>query len=175
MAWRLVVLAALVAVVVASATAAAAAQQTPPDLSLPREEVREQNLHAYIELLRRDLRKDKAALVADLMDLTAVEETGFWPVYREYERRLTHLNDERIAALETYAREQGRFTTDIADALALRTLDLEARRTALMRDYYVKLKSTVLSPIEAARALQIEHQIQLLLDLQVAASLPMVR
>ena len=53
-------------------------------------------------------------------------------------------------------------------------LDLEARRTALKQKYYAKVKAA-LSPIKAAQALQIENQIQLLVDLQVAASLPLVK
>jgi hypothetical protein len=64
-------------------------------------------------------------------------------------------------------------TPTTANDLMVKALDLEAHRTALKQKYYGKLK-TALSPITAARAVQIENQIQLLIDLQIAASLPVV-
>jgi hypothetical protein len=53
-------------------------------------------------------------------------------------------------------------------------LDLEGRRNALKEKYYAKLK-TALPARTAARALQVENQIKLLVDLQIAASLPVAR
>jgi hypothetical protein len=62
----------------------------------------------------------------------------------------------------------------LANELALKALDLEARRTALKKTYYTKLAGAV-SPLTAAKALQMENQIQLIIDLQVAASLPVLK
>jgi hypothetical protein len=62
----------------------------------------------------------------------------------------------------------------MANDLMTRALDLESRRTALKQQYFTRLKAA-LSPVVAARALQIENQIQLLIDLQVAASLPVAK
>ena len=160
--------------IAAAVPVAAAAQQSAPAEPLPREEARERNLRAYIELLRRDVRTQKIAVIAEMMQMTDSEQREFWPVYREYERALATLYDERIAAIETYAEQYGRLTAATADSLALKVLDLEARRIALEQTYFTRLK-TVLYPIRAARALQIENQIELLVDLQVAASLPVVR
>lgn len=152
----------------------AAGQQPQAPQPLPKEEARERNLTAYIELLRSDLRTQKIAVFTELMQLTDAEDAAFWPVYREYEVELSRLNDERIAAIETYAKVYDNLTTVTADELAVKALDLEARRTALKQKFYAKLK-TAISPIKAARALQIENQIQLLVDLQVAASLPVLK
>jgi hypothetical protein len=65
-------------------------------------------------------------------------------------------------------------TDDVADRLARGALDLEGRRHALKMKYYDRFKSA-LSPKTAARFLQVENQILLLLDLQIAASLPVVQ
>ncbi|HZI78275.1 MAG TPA: hypothetical protein VFD69_02115 [Vicinamibacterales bacterium] len=163
--------AALFAVVVA---APVAAQQAAPAVPLPREEARERNLSAYVELLRSDLRAQKVAVLTELMQLTEAEDKAFWPIYREYELEQSRLNDERLAGIETYAKVYHQITSATANELAVKSLDLEARRTAVKKTYYTKLAAAV-SPMTAAKALQIENQIQLIIDLQVAASLPVLQ
>jgi hypothetical protein len=152
----------------------AVAQQARSEDPLPREQARERNLRAYTELLRSDLRAQKVAVITEIMHFTDEEDAVFWPIYREYELELSRLNDERLAAIETYSRIYSRLTATTANELAVKVLELEARRTALKQKYYGKLK-TALSPLTAARALQVENQIQLLIDLQVAASLPVAQ
>jgi len=56
--------------------------------------------------------------------------------------------------------------------MAVAALGLEAKRHALKVSYYDKFKAAV-SPKTAARFLQVENQILLILDLQIAASLPL--
>jgi hypothetical protein len=58
--------------------------------------------------------------------------------------------------------------------MAARALDLEGRRHALKEKYFARFK-TVLPTVTAFRFFQIENQILLLLDLQIAASLPVIK
>ena len=178
---RSVMLALLVAVglpLLAAAQAKPAVPAQPADASqgsnpLPRNEARERNLRAYAELLRSDLRTQKVAVITEMMQFSEKDDVAFWPIYREYELELSRLNDDRLRLIETYAKTYTKMTPTTANDLMVKALDLEAQRTALKQKYYGKLK-TALSPITAARAVQIENQIQLLIDLQVAASLPVV-
>jgi hypothetical protein len=137
------------------------------------EETREANLRAYIDLLRSDVRAQSVAIIAELMQLNEADDKAFWPVYREFEGDLTKINDARIALIHEYADNYGALTDARADTLAHRALDLEGRRTELKTKYYDRLRMVV-SPKVAARFIQIENQILLLLDLQIAASLPIV-
>ena len=164
----------LAAAIAAVTLTAGTMAQTSPAVQLPRDEAREMNLRAYTELLRSDVRAQKVAVFTQMMAFTESEDAAFWPIYREHELELSRLNDERLAAIEAYAKAYTSLTPTVADQLAQKALDLEARRTALKQKYYKKVKA-VLSPIRAAQALQIENQIQLLVDLQVAASLPLVK
>ena len=50
-------------------------------------------------------------------------------------------------------------------------MDLDTRRKATLNKCFEKVK-TALSPRTALRFLQVEHQLQLIIDLQIAASLP---
>lgn len=151
----------------------AASAQTASKLMTP-EETRDTNLRAYTELLRADLRADKVAVITEVMQFTEDEDKKFWPVYREHEAALSRLNDERMKFIEDYAAAYTALTDEAADRLAKAALDLEGKRHDEMVAYYNKLKAA-LTPRTAARALQVEHQLLLILDLQIAASLPIAQ
>lgn len=135
---------------------------------------RELNLKAYVELLRSDLRTEKAAIITQVMGFTEAEDQAFWPIYRQYEADLARVNDDRLNGIETYAKNYASLSDAMATDLMTRALDLEARRVALKQKLFAQLKSA-LPAKTAARALQVENQILLLLDLQVASSLPVVQ
>ena len=129
------------------------------------------NLTAYVELLRSDVRTSKVAIITEVMGFTEAEDAAFWPIYREYDLEMSKLADERVGLIRDYAADYGTLTDEDAAALASRALDLEARRTAARAKCYERVK-TALSPRTALRFLQVEHQLQLLIDLQIAAALP---
>jgi len=129
------------------------------------------NLHAYAELLRSDVRTQKVAIITEVMGFTEAEDAAFWPVYREYDLEMAKLGDERVSLIEEYANAFDKMNDAIADKLATRALDLEARRQAVKAKCYERVKK-VLSPQTALRFLQVEHQLQLVIDLQISASLP---
>jgi hypothetical protein len=129
------------------------------------------NLSAYAELLRSDVRTLKVAIITEVMGFTEAEDAAFWPIYREYDAEMAKLGDERVALIGEYASNYSKMTDAIADKLASRALDLEARRHAVKARCYERVKAA-LSPQTALRFLQVEHQLLLLIDLQISASLP---
>lgn len=135
---------------------------------------RDANLRAYVELLRSDVRSQKIAILTEVMKFTEAEDAKFWPIYREYDTELSKINDDRLALIKEYAGNYEKMTDAVADRLARGALDLEARRNAVKLKYYDRFKSA-LSAKTAARFLQVENQILLLLDLQISASLPVVQ
>ena len=129
------------------------------------------NLSAYAELLRSDVRAQKVAIITEVMGFTEKEDAAFWPLYRQYDLEMAKLGDERTALVADYAKSYSDLTDETADRLAKRALDLEARRQALKSTYYERIKAAV--PARTAmRFLQVEHQLLLLIDLQIAALLP---
>ena len=159
------ILSVAVLAVAASAAAGAQAPQGKPssDQSL--------NIAAYVELLRSDLRTQKVAIITEVMGFTEAEDKAFWPIYREYDTEMSRLGDERIAMIKEYANVFASLSDPQAAALASKALDLEARRHAAKAKCYERVKAA-LSPRTALRFLQVEHQLQLVIDLQVAANLP---
>jgi hypothetical protein len=161
-------------IVALTAGAHSAAAQTPKAPPAATDDTREVNMRAYTELLRSDIRGQTSAIITEVMQFTEAEDAKFWPIYREFEAELAKINGERIALITDYADHYSALTDEVADKLARRALDLEARRQALKATYYDKIKAA-LSSKTAARFIQVENQILLLLDLQIAASLPLAR
>ncbi len=158
--------------VIAAVLSAAGASAQQPSSAAP--QTKDMNLRAYVELLRADVRGQKVAILTELMEFTEAEDKAFWPIYREYDVELSKINDERVSGIEEYAQNYTKVTDALADKLALKALELESQRTALKEKYYGRFKAA-LSPKTAARFLQVENQLLMILDLQIAASLPIVQ
>jgi hypothetical protein len=58
-----------------------------------------------------------------------------------------------------------------ADELIHNALDYQKQRGELLAKYYERMKQSM-GAITAARFLQVEHQLLLIIDLQIASSLP---
>jgi hypothetical protein len=135
------------------------------------DESRDLNLRAYAELMRSDIRAQAVAIITGIMQFTDQEDAKFWPIYREFETELAKINDERLKVIVEYAASYDTLTDATADRLATAALSLESRRQTLKANYYDRFKAA-LPAKTAARFLQVENQLLLLLDLQIAAGLP---
>ncbi len=132
-----------------------------------------QNIQAYISLLRSNVRQDKAEEVGIVMHLSATDAAKFWPIYEDYDRELSKLNDLRIANIQDYANSYDQMTSEKADELIQKALSYRKLRSELLAKTYERVKQT-LGGVEAARFIQIEDQLLLIIDLQIYSSLPIV-
>jgi hypothetical protein len=129
---------------------------------------------AYIELLRSDIRAKKVAIITEVMQFTDAQARAFWPVYREYDLELSKIGDTRVELIEDYARNYETMTDEKAKELIQEALKLEGRRTKLKRKYFRKFDKALPSKT-VAKFLQLENQIDLLIDLQIASELPLIK
>lgn len=145
-----------------------------PALAQEMDDAELDQLERYVELVRSDLKKERVQLVGQAMDFSAEEAALFWPIYSEYEKEFTALGDERLILIGDYSAHYSSMTGEKAKELAARALDLEEKRTALKRRYVEKVEAAI-SPVVAARFLQVENQINTLLDLQISQRLPLIQ
>jgi hypothetical protein len=129
---------------------------------------------AYIELLRSDVKTKKVAIITEVMQFDDEQAKAFWPVYREYEVELSKMGDARIALIRDYAQNYETMTDEKAQELIQRALKLEERRTKLKKRYFKKFDKA-LSSKTVAKFFQLENQINLLIDLQIASELPLIK
>ncbi len=132
------------------------------------------SIDSDIEVLRANIRADKMQLVTDEMHLSDGEAKTFWPIYREYDADLTKLNDQKVDLLKEYANSYDSLTSEKVQSLARRNFELQKARVDLRERYFTRIAHGV-SPQTAARFVQVEDRIDLLLNLQLAASVPMVQ
>lgn len=128
----------------------------------------------YLEMLRSDIRTDKIAIVTQAMDFNEDQAAAFWPVYKEYDVEVSKIGDMRIALLQDYAENYGQMTDAKAAEIMSKWFDLQQKRLDLRKAYYKKFEKAV-SGAMAAKFMQVDHQIGLLIDLQIAANLPLLQ
>ena len=128
----------------------------------------------YIQLLRSDVRTQKAVIITKAMQFTDEESSAFWPVYREYEHELSKIFDDRIELIQDYAQNFYNLTDDESKELAKKAFAMEKRITKLKKKYFKKI-TKALSANMAARFIQVENRINLLIDLQIASVLPLIK
>ena len=139
----------------------------------PAQETQKKNMQEYISLLRSDVRQQKSEIMGAVMLLSAQDATKFWPIYSDYDAQLTKLNDQRVENIKEYARNYDQMTDEKADELVQKSLAYQKQRAELLAQTYDKVKQA-LGAVTAARFAQVEHQLLLIIDLQIASSLPIV-
>ena len=63
----------------------------------PESDAQKKNTDAYIALLRRDVRQEKAEIMGAVLVLNSQDAGKFWPIYSDYDAELSKLNDQRVA------------------------------------------------------------------------------
>ena len=131
------------------------------------------NVQAYIDLLHSDVRQQKAEFMGSVMLLSAQDAAKFWPIYSDYDAQLAKLNEQRIGIIKEYAQSYNQMTDAKADELIQKSLAYQKQRSELLVQTYDKVKEA-LGAVTAARFAMVEHQLLLLIDLQIDSSLPVV-
>lgn len=132
------------------------------------------SIDSDIQLLRADMRNDKVKIMTDQMQLNDTEAKSFWPIYRDYDNDLSKLGDQKVALIKEYADNYDHMTDPEVQSLAERSFALQKKRIDLRKEYFKKISKAV-SPKTAARFVQVEERVDLVVNLQIAANMPMVQ
>ena len=152
----------------ASAQAPAAQQAAPSQQAAPA------NLDDYMKLARTGIQQDKSKIIGAALDLDATQSAAFWPVYKKYEAELATIGDQRYAAIKDYAAHYGSLTDAKATELSDKALALEEQRLALVKRYAGEFRKIV-PPVKVARWVQTEMALNKIVDLRVAAEVPLAK
>jgi outer membrane murein-binding lipoprotein Lpp len=134
---------------------------------------KELNIEAYVELLREDVQAKRLDVIKEGMQLDEKQAAAFWPVYDEYAGEQKKLGDQKLAIIQDYAKDFMSMDDAKADELAQRVMALDEQRTALRKKYYQAMKK-VLPTVLVVRFFQLDNQVQMLIDLQIASNLPII-
>jgi len=156
-----------------------ATEEKKPDTSArtntPRAQAQPDSARAYFEVLRSDFNGAKIRTLNQVMKLTPAEAEKFWPVYREYERQMAGVGDRKLAMIREFLAHNKDGTLNDANSkdLAERWLQNSRDRLDLWKKYHERI-SEALSPIRAGQFLQVENQMALFVDINIASEMPVV-
>ena len=128
---------------------------------------------ANLDILRSTIRANKKALVASSLTLSDEEAAKFWPLYDEYQKKLTGVNDRLVALVKDYTTNYGTLTDEHAMKLTEQYLDVEKDRVDVRREYLPQF-AKILPGRKVARFLQIENKMDAVVRYDLAEEIPVI-
>ena len=130
---------------------------------------------AYFEVLRSDFNTDKIRALNQVMKLSVAEADKFWPIYRNYEQELAAVGDRKLALIREFMilHQAGKLTDQNSREMAAKWLQNVQDRLDLWKKYHQQISDAV-SPVRAAQFLQVENQIAIFVDLNIASEMPVI-
>jgi len=133
------------------------------------------DLGEWLQLVKQDLKAQKKEIVTKGMQTFTDEEAKrFWPIYDAYNAELDNFVDARVALIKAYADDYDHMTDAKAEELLNRRFAIQKQRN-LLDEKYRKQFATALSPRRLVRFYQIEHQLDLLIELRAVSQVPMMK
>jgi len=127
-----------------------------------------------VELMRDDIKHERADLLAKNMHFTAAQAAKFWPIYKNYEADRSKLGDERVKAISDYVAN----VDTMKDAQAITAI----KGVLARQDKYNKLQAKYAGLFEKAlpgtmvlRFFMIDGYFDAIINLQIISQLPLVK
>ena len=129
---------------------------------------------AYVALLRSDIQTRKTDVIQQNLMLSEDQARKFWPLQRSYENDLSKLGDQGLDVIRDYVKKWDNLNDETARSLGKRLLDYHKKRDDLHGKYFDRISKDI-SPMIAAKFFQIETQLEDIIDLGVASSVPLIK
>jgi hypothetical protein len=132
-----------------------------------------QSSRALEEIIKSDIRSAKQRVVGlNIHFSDSTKNREFWEIYEEYQNKLKMESDAYIDLLKKYADNYSNMSDEVANEIAKESFRISKAKTKLLEKAYKRVAK--LSPIEATRFVQLERRIDLLLQMEIAESLPLL-
>lgn len=161
---RVIVAAALAGIVLTAGRPAAAQDVAAIDRA---------SLDKEVRLFRKDVKSLKKQIISANLDLTETEAAQFWPIYDRYTKEMARILDKKFETIKEYVTNHNTITDEQADAYIQGRAAAEESILQL-RLKYVPIFREVLSGKTAALFTQMDWRLDLMVELQVAAQVPMI-
>jgi hypothetical protein len=126
-----------------------------------------------IQLVVAAVEAQRKSVIAQNLYLSE-KESGFWAVYNEYRAEMRKVADLRIGVITDYADayRNNSLSDKSAGKLLDRSLAVQEKKLKVKKRFVKKFKK-VLSAKNVARFYQIDHRVDLLVDMQVSSGIPL--
>lgn len=138
---------------------------------LGRAQDQEPTVDSTIAVVRANMKAGRTTLITTGMNFSDKDGAAFWPIYQQYEYERSRLDDRRVVVIKEYTKKYPTLTDAEAKAMAEQMLGCESRQAELKKKYYKKFNK-VLPALTVTKFFQLDRRIDLMMDMQVEASLP---
>jgi hypothetical protein len=125
-----------------------------------------------LQQLRAQIQTDRQAVVAANLGLTDAEGAAFWPVYREFRGEMAKVGDRMQKLIQDYAKIYDTATAEQAKPMVDEMLAIQGAQLKVKEAYLPKFRKAIRD--QGGALLQIENKIDALINLELAASIPLI-
>ena len=126
-----------------------------------------------IKLLRQDLQTQKNDIISQAMQFSTKEAAAFWPLYRKYADEQHAIADKRLKLIVDYAQNYDKMSDATATQLTERLFQIEDETQALRKKYFPQFRQA-LGAKRAAKFYQVDNRLTMMINLQIAAQVPLI-
>jgi hypothetical protein len=126
-----------------------------------------------IQMLRAEIGQDRRDIVAVSMLLTKSEGDIFWPLYDQYRAEQRQLGDQKVRLITDFIANRDTMSEEQAEKLTKDALAIEKKKISIKEEYVSKM-SKGLSAKTAARFFQIDNKLDAVIDVALAARVPLI-
>jgi len=127
-----------------------------------------------IELTRSIIQTEKQAIIAKNMSFTEAEAQEFWPVYYDFQAALRKVGDRRVQLIMDYAKNYERLSDKQAQKILNDHFKIAKARIKTEKRYMKKFKR-ILPIKKVARYIQLENKMESVINVELAANIPLIR
>jgi hypothetical protein len=127
-----------------------------------------------IAVLRQDVQADKTEIITRNMQFTEEQSKAFWPVYRSYAHDQQVIGDQRVSLIKDYAANYDHIDDIQAQSYITRALKFEEDGLKLRKSYVAKFEKAI-GAKQTAKFYQVDNRLNLLVSVQLAALLPIIK
>ena len=124
-----------------------------------------------MEVIRSVFKMEKRQALEQVMQLNTAQADLFWPIYSEYETKMTELGNRRIQLIKDYASNYATITDVKAAELAAEMHSIRKARESLAAKYMKKAKKKI-GGIKAATWYQFEVYVTDNISVEIGDQIP---
>jgi hypothetical protein len=126
-----------------------------------------------LEVARKEIQAQTIEIVGTAMNLDPAVESAFWAIYKDYEVERTRLGDVKVALLNQFMAIAEDMTDEQAQMVAQHHFAMQRDIIALSEKYY-GIMAEELSPVLAARFVQVMNQIDTVIDANLSREMAII-
>jgi hypothetical protein len=131
-------------------------------------------LDEQIELVRQSAHTDRKIILMGNMNFTSDESANFWPAWNQYRAAMSANGDRTLALIKDFAENYESMTDQKANEILTDHFSIEMQNTVVKQKFSQEINK-FLPAQKVMRIIQIENKLDAVIDMQLAAEIPLAK